>query len=278
MKQYVMLGVGYVAPKHMKAIKETGGKLIAVLDPHDSVGILDSYFPDCKYFSEFERFDRYCDSQEIDYVVVCSPNYLHDAHCRFGLRIGADVICEKPLVLNERNLIGLQYMEDNTEHRIWNILQLRLGDSIQSMRESIDSSLYIRAFMWYVAPRGNWYDYSWKANIEKSGGLVTNIGIHLFDLLILVFGSDCNVLRWKNDYRVSRGVIQFGEFAVGIDLSIHRIDKPVRRLSIGTVDFDLSKGFTDLHTKSYEKILKGEGFGIEDVRPAIKLCEQLRGW
>jgi len=279
MKRFVLIGAaGFVAPRHMKAIKEVGGDLIACLDPHDSVGILDSYFPDCKYFSEFERFDRYCVNQDIDYTVVCSPNYLHDAHCRFGLRIGSDVICEKPLVLREHNLIDLRYVEDNTEHRIWNILQLRLSDTAIQLKKLDLSKSGGTAYLEYYTPRGDWYDYSWKSNVEKSGGIVSNIGIHLIDLLLWLFGTDYTIMHWVNGKRRSTGTIRFGNFEITIILSIEKGFKPKRLLSIKAAEFDFSNDFGELHTKSYEKIIAGEGFGIEDVRPSVRICEELRGW
>jgi UDP-N-acetyl-2-amino-2-deoxyglucuronate dehydrogenase len=278
MKKYVLLGgAGYVAPKHYQAIKQTGGDLLAILDPHDSVGILDSYFPDCKYFSEFERLDRFCSGKDIDYTVVCSPNYLHDAHCRFGLRIGSDVICEKPLVLYERNLGGLISEQATRAHRIWNILQLRLSDTADEIAKAIQTLNHTDVELTYSVSRGSWYDYSWKGNKEKSGGLLFNIGIHLFDLLLDLFGMDYKVEWWHGNDRFQEGVIQIDDFTISIALSIQNGGYSIRRLTFGAEDFDLSKGFTDLHTKSYEKIHAGDGFGIEDVRPAIKLCEKLRG-
>lgn len=278
MKKYVIIGMGYVAEKHLKAIKQTGGDLIAVLDPHDSVGVLDSFFPDCKYFSEFERFDRFCSGQDIDYTVVCSPNYLHDSHCRFGLRIGSDVICEKPLVLHERNLDDLIVMQNLTHHRIWNILQLRLGNVVKDIQHEIQTTSSSSVFLEYVVSRGSWYDYSWKGNEGKSGGPLFNIGIHLFDLLLHLFGHKWEIRRWRGDYRYQEGQLLNDGFDIGISLDILSGATPVRCLSIGNKVFDLSKNFTDLHTESYKQILAGKGFSIEDVRPAIALCERLRNW
>jgi len=281
MKKYVLLGgAGYVAPKHYGAIKQTGGDLIAILDPHDNVGILDSYFPGCQYFREFERFDRFCSGQDIDYTVVCSPNYLHDAHCRFGLRIGSDVICEKPLVLHERNLDGLIQMCNITRHRIWNILQLRLGDACKKAREELTKPGHSN-YVWlgYTISRGSWYDYSWKGNLEKSGGILFNIGIHLFDLLLYLFGPSYKIKTWRGGKRYQEGRIfigGYGGYDVGILLEIAQDLPPKRELLIGNETFDLSKNFTDLHTESYRQILAGNGFGIEYARPAITLCEELR--
>jgi len=279
MKKYVLLGgAGFVAPRHMKAIKETDGELIAVLDPADSVGILDSYFPECKYFSEFERFDRYCSGQDIDYTVVCSPNYLHSSHCSFGLRIGSDVICEKPLVLQERNLDGLLQLEKSTGHRIWNILQLRLSGVCAEIKKEIQITSSNSTFLEYVVSRGSWYDYSWKGNEEKSGGPLFNIGIHLFDLLLYLFGYKWEIILWRGNHRYQEGHLLNNGFDVGISLDISSDATPIRCLSLGNKSFDLSKNFTDLHTESYKQILAGNGFGIESVRPAISLCERLRNW
>jgi len=276
-KNYVLLGgAGFVAPRHYRAIKETGGNLLAILDPSDSVGILDSYFPDCKYFSELERFIRYCVNQDIDYCVVCSPNHLHSTHCWLGMHIGASIICEKPLCLREHNLIDLRYVEDNTEHRIWNILQLRLSPLIERMQSVIEKENKVNVV--YYAPRGDWYDYSWKSNISKSGSVIFNIGIHLVDLLLYLFGVDWNVIKWQNSKRRCIGYLEFGATKVSIELSIEKGKTPIRVFTINGQDFDLSENFGDLHTLSYQKILAGEGFGIEDVRPAVSLCEKLRGY
>lgn len=278
MKKFILIGAaGHVAPKHMKAIRDVGGDLIACLDPHSSVGILDSYFPKCKYFSEFERFDRYCSEQDVDYCVVCSPNYLHDAHCRFGLRIGADVICEKPLVLKERNLGGLLAEEDKTGHRIWNILQLRLGSTVRELKKRVFKPPYI-ASVSYTTPRGCWYDYTWKADVVRSGGLATNIGVHIFDLLLWLFGTDYTIQAWRNAEHACIGQFYIGRFQVVVALSIHLEMVPERVLQIGNEKFELSDGFHDLHTRSYREILAGNGFGIKDVQPVIKLCEKLRSF
>lgn len=277
MKTFVLLGAaGYAAPKHMKAIKDVGGNLIACLDPHDSVGILDSYFPDCQYFREFERFDRFCIKNHVDYCVVCSPNYLHDAHCLFGLRIGADVICEKPLVLNPTNLDQLLVAEEEYGHRIWNILQLRLSDLVINLKNELQNKSVGVVEIIYHTPRGNWYDYSWKANITKSGGIATNIGIHLFDLLLYLFGTEWWVQRWHCFDRSAEGTLRINNTDVFIDLSIEKDHPPRRELFIGDIKYDLSANFGNLHTLSYEKILVGNGFGIADVTPAITLCSHLR--
>jgi len=288
-KNFVLIGgAGYVAPKHMKAIKAVGGDLIACLDPHDSVGILDSYFSNCKYFSEFERFDRYCSGRDIDYVVVCSPNYLHDAHCRFGLRIGADVICEKPLVLNERNLDGLLECEREYGGRIWNIMQLRYNQELIDYSMSVDFHIAMktqsRSVLMYYAPRGSWYDYSWKSDVEKSGGLITNIGVHLIDMLVQLFqpGYKYDRLDFSCDERgvcddqTLRFGLRLGKATIDIILSTNPEYQASRILHVGGKRFDLSKGFGASHNTSYERIMDGHGFGVESVRPAIRICETIR--
>lgn len=276
MKQYVMLGVGYVAPKHMKAIKETGGDLIACLDPHDSVGILDSYFPDCKYFNELERFDQHCVNQEIDYVVICSPNNCHFEQCVWAMKNGMGVICEKPTILTVGELEKLIVVEQETGNRVWSILQLRLSDAISELRAHQGGSGWIDVK--YHVPRGPWYTTSWKGSVEKSGGLATAIGIHLFDLLLLLFGPKYRIISWYNSPTFCEGNILIGGYSVKVELSIEWTDEPIRLFSVNGVDFELSKNFVDLHTLSYDKILAGSGVGLEDVRLAIKICEQLRGW
>jgi len=278
MNSYVIIGAsGFVAPRHMQAIKDVGGKLIACLDPHDSVGVVDSYFPDCKYFREFEVFDRFCSKGQIDYVSICSPNFLHDAHCRFALRIGADAICEKPLVLNMRNIEGLQEMELQSEfhNKIWVILQLRLNPKIQQLKEQVwDKSG--RASIVYQTPRGNWYPYSWKGNVAKSGGLATNVGVHLFDILLYLFGPSYTIIRWVNGERKCYGEFKMGNFEVIVELSIEKHLAPKRLLMVNGVGYELSGGFKDAHTKSYQRINEGMGFTIEDALPAIQICEDIR--
>ncbi|HUV82734.1 MAG TPA: Gfo/Idh/MocA family oxidoreductase [archaeon] len=275
---FVIMGLGYVAPKHLKAIKDVGGNLIAALDPYDSVGVLDSYFHDCKYFREFERFDRFCSRNHVDYVSICSPNYLHDAHCRFALRIGANAICEKPLVLNERYLDDLIRLEEEYGKKVSCILQLRLNEELIQLRDVIQGGLVIvdHPELTYFTPRGNWYEYSWKADMWKSGGLVTNIGIHLFDLLQWLFGQHEEVIVDEYSNEEVGGAIKFKDVVAYFNLSINKNNKPTRLLKIDNYECSFSRGFTDLHTKSYQEILAGNGFGIEDVRPSIRLCEELR--
>lgn len=296
MKNFVLIGAaGYVAPRHMKAIKDTGNNLVAALDPFDSVGILDSYFPNADFFTEFERFDRHIEKLKrngtpIDYVSICSPNYLHDAHIRFGLRIGANVICEKPIVLNPWNIDALKEIEDEHQGKVNSILQLRLHPSVIELRNRIlaeDSKKVHNVDLKYFTSRGNWYHHSWKGEIEKSGGIATNIGVHFFDMLIWVFGDvlENNVEVLKNDF--AEGTLKLVRANVNWTLSIdyEQIPKEIRdqglrtyrTLKIGGEEFEFSGGFTDLHTLSYQKILEGKGFGLEENRKAIEVVRQIRG-
>jgi len=274
-KKYVVIGAGYVFEKHMRAIAETGGELVGIMDPHDSVGVVDTYFKDCKYFREYERFDRFCIKNPVDYCVVCSPNYLHSPHCLFGLRVGADVICEKPLALNPRNIDSLLEAEEEYGGKIWNILQLRLSPLILRMKNVIKPANRVEVD--YYTPRGDWYDYSWKGDITKSGGIFTNIGIHLLDLLLYLFGSKWKIIVSDIHSRWGMAAIEIGNTEVIINLSIEKDKKPIRIFNINGVEFDLSEKFYDLHTMSYSKILSGDGFGIKTAQPAIELCTYLRG-
>ena len=280
-KRFVLIGAaGYVAPRHMRAIKEVGGELVAAYDPHDSVGVLDSYHPECRYFSEFERFDRYVQKilsggGVIDYAAICSPNYLHDAHCRWAMRIGADAICEKPIVLHERNLDELQRVEEETGRRVWAILQLRHHPAVVRFKERMDDGLCVCRIQ-YHTPRGRWYAHTWKGDERKSGGVVTNIGIHLFDLCGYLFGGMWSVSLTECDEQSVVGAVEFNEGGVRFDLSIAGGVNRVRRFEIDGQVLDLSKGFEDLHTESYREIVGGKGWGIDDARPAIRLVETIR--
>lgn len=273
-----MLGAaGYIAPRHMEAIKHVGGDLIAACDPHDSVGILDRYFPDCLYFREFERFDRYLGMEPgmVDYLVVCSPNYLHDAHAAFGLRIGADVILEKPVSVRVHNIDRLIELERSTSGRVWSILQLRHSLTVQELRSKYSSGKH-NVVVNYYTPRGEWYLYSWKGDIQKSGWIVTNIGVHLFDILIHIFG-DCKkaILRGGNS-EYAYGQLYLERAEVHWDLSTLKDRRPTRRIKVDdSLPIDLSNGFTNLHTISYEHIMKKEGFRLTDARPAIEVSEWL---
>lgn len=293
-KNFVIIGsAGYIAPKHLKAIKETNNQLIASVDKNDSVGILDSFFPKAAFFTEFERFDRFIDKTRragtnIDYVVVCSPNYLHDAHIRFGLRIGADVICEKPLVLNPWNVVGLTEIERETRHRVNTILQLRLHPKIIALREKIRENplQFFNIELTYITSRGLWYYTSWKGDVNKSGGVATNIGIHFFDMLLWLFGPEIENIVHIHAHDRAAGILKFKRATVQWFLSINEKTLPAniqtegkrifRSLKLNGEEFEFSEGFTDLHTLSYQEILKGNGFSLLDSLPAIQLVHNIR--
>lgn len=290
MKKFGLIGAaGYIAPRHMQAIKETGNTLEVALDPSDSVGIIDSYFPEASFFTETERFDRHIDRLKhkgsgLDYISVCSPNYLHDSHVRLGLRAGCDVICEKPLVLNPKNIDYLKTLEVQSGKKINNILQLRLHNAIKEIKNMVKNSPKDKIFdfdLTYITSRGLWYHHSWKGDESKSGGLVTNIGIHFFDMLMWIFGDVReNIVFEKNKSAVS-GLLKLDRANVSWFLSCdyNRLPQEVkeagqrtfRNVSLNGEQIEFSKGFTDLHIKSYEEILKGNGFNIEDVKPSIEL-------
>jgi UDP-N-acetyl-2-amino-2-deoxyglucuronate dehydrogenase len=296
MKNFALIGAGgYIAPRHMKAIKDTGNKLLAALDKHDSVGILDSYFPEADFFTEFERFDRHLEKQKrlgngTDFVSVCSPNYLHDAHIRFGLRIGADVICEKPVVLNPWNIDALEEMEKETGKHIYTILQLRLHPAIIALKEKVAAAPAKKydIDLQYITSRGHWYHSSWKGDIEKSGGIATNIGVHFFDMLMWIFGpvKESKVRLHTKD--AAAGSLQLQKANINWMLSIDENAIPpavratgkrtFRTLTIDGEAFEFSEGFTELHTKSYEEILAGNGFPISETKPAIQLVHDIRNF
>lgn len=293
-KTFALIGAaGYVAPRHMRAIKAMGSNLTVALDPCDSIGIIDSYFPDARFFTEFERFDRHIDrlrreGNGIDYVCVCSPNYLHDSHVRFGLRSGADVICEKPLVLNPWNIDGLAAMERDTGRRINTILQLRLHPDIIALREMTvaqDDGIIHDVDLTYVTSRGRWYYISWKGDEAKSGGIATNIGVHFYDMLSFVFGPlTRNVVHHRaND--CASGYLEYQRARVRWFLSINVRDVPehlagkqrtFRSITVDSKEIEFSDGFTDLHTRSFEEIMAGRGFPLDDVRPSIETVSQIR--
>jgi UDP-N-acetyl-2-amino-2-deoxyglucuronate dehydrogenase len=297
MKNFALIGAaGYVSPRHMKAIKATGNDLVACLDPNDSVGVLDSFFPDSDFFTEFERFDRHVDKlrranagNRINYVSVCSPNYLHDSHVRFALRSDADAICEKPLVLNPWNIDGLKEIEKDTGRKVNTILQLRVHPSIIALREKVRKSHGATKHdvdLTYITSRGHWYLQSWKGNEKKSGGIATNIGVHFFDMLHFIFGS-----LQKNDVHCSTptraaGYLEYQHARVRWLLSIDIGDVPdearaegkrtYRSVTCDGEQIEFSGGFTDLHTRSYEEILSGNGFGLEENRVAIETVADIR--
>ncbi len=295
MKNFALIGAaGYIAPRHMKAIKETGNNLVAALDKHDNVGILDSYFPGADFFTEFERFDRHIDKlrrqdKKIDYVSICSPNYLHDSHIRFALRHGADAICEKPLVLNPWNAEALMEIEKETGKRVYTILQLRLHPAIIELKKQIENGPKDKIYnidLRYITSRGNWYHISWKGDQSKSGGIATNIGIHFFDMLIWIFGSvkSSQVKTHEEDH--AEGHLELERARVNWFLSINEQHVPeearkagkrtYRSLTIENKELEFSEGFTDLHTVSYNHILKGGGFGIQDALPSLQLVHSIR--
>ncbi len=296
MKNFALIGAaGYVAPRHMRAIKDTGNRLLAAYDPFDSVGIIDSYFPDADFFTEFERFDRHiekikhADGTQLDYVSVCSPNYLHDAHIRFGLRQGADVICEKPIVLNPWNLDMLEDIEKESGSRVFNILQLRLHPSVIALREKVQNGPKDKIYdvdLSYFTSRGKWYYTSWKGDISKSGGIATNIGVHFYDMLGWIFGKvKKNVVHLHRHDRAA-GYLEFDRARVRWFLSINYDNLPeeikakglrtYRSLTIEGEEFEFSGGFTDLHTKSYAHVLEGKGFGLTAPRQAIEIVHDIR--
>jgi UDP-N-acetyl-2-amino-2-deoxyglucuronate dehydrogenase len=291
MKKFALLGAaGYVAPRHMAAIQAVGGNLIAALDPSDSVGILDRYFPQADFFVSFEQFERFAFKQKtvgtpIDYVSICSPNFLHDTHCRFAFQIGADAICEKPLVLSPHNLDRLEVAEEESGRRVNCILQLRLHPEILRLKQQISSAKdkFFNMKLSYITSRGKWYDISWKGNVEKSGGVLFNIGIHFFDMLIFLFGQpqESRLLQYTND--TGSGILEFSNARVEWFLSTNHIYLPqghpsstYRSIIIDDEEFEFSSGFNDLHAESYHAILSGRGFGISDVRPSIELVHALR--
>ena len=292
MKNFALIGAaGYVAPRHMEAIKATNNNLVAALDKNDSVGVIDRYFPAADFFTEFERFDRHLEklrrkNTKIDYVSVCTPNYLHDAHIRFGLRHGADVICEKPIVLNPWNLEALAEMEQETGHKIFNILQLRLHSSVVALKEKVQQNQLQKKYdfdLTYITSRGNWYYASWKGEEQKSGGIATNIGVHFFDMLIWLFGKVQQNVVHLHTYDRASGFLELENARVRWFLSINAATLPknvnqttFRSLEIDGEQFEFSNGFADLHSKSYQHILEGKGFELKEAIPAIDLVYAIR--
>ena len=294
-KRFALVGAaGYIAPRHMAAIHDTNNELVAALDPNDSVGIIDSHFPDADFFTEFERFDRHIDKlrrrgEPVDYVSICSPNYLHDAHMRFGLRAGADVICEKPLVLNPWNIDGLKEIEQETGRNIYNILQLRLHPSVKALRDRVQAAPADKVFdvdLTYLTSRGHWYGVSWKGATEKSGGIATNIGVHFYDMLSWVFGDLKSSIVHFHRGDVAAGYLEYERARVRWFLSINANYLPeqavaarkrtYRSIMIEDDELEFSDGFTDLHTASYQAILDGNGFGLDEARQSIETVYRIR--
>ncbi|MHB8055922.1 MAG: Gfo/Idh/MocA family oxidoreductase [Candidatus Aminicenantales bacterium] len=297
MKNFALIGAaGYIAPRHLKAIKDTGNCLVAAVDKSDSVGILDGYFPGADFFTEFERFDRHIEKlrrmgsdRSVHYVSITSPNYLHDAHIRFALRVGADAICEKPLVLNPWNIDALKEIESESGKKIYSILQLRLHPAIIALKKRIAENPISRKYdidLTYITGRGKWYQYSWKGDENKSGGIATNIGVHFFDMLVWIFGAPAeNIVHFKSPTRAA-GFLDLEKARVRWFLSLDMNDLPAAIVSVDqrtyrclTIDdepLEFSQGFADLHTRSYEEILAGRGFGLEENRPAVEIVHRIR--
>jgi len=295
MANFALIGAaGYIAPRHLKAIQETGNVLVAALDKHDAVGILDSYFPEAAFFTEFERFDRYLDKLKrngvpLNYVSVCSPNYLHDAHIRFGLRLGADVICEKPVALNPWNLKSLQEIERESSRKVYSILQLRHHPALLALREKIKrerTGTIHDVNLTYITSRGNWYYASWKGENSKSGGIATNIGIHFFDLLTWLFGNTVENTVHIHTHDRAAGYLELERAKVRWFLSINADTLPkatkvqgartYRSISVDGQEIEFSEGFTDLHTVSYQDIISGKGFGLDDAATSVQLVHDIR--
>jgi len=294
-KNFGLIGVaGYIAVRHLRAIKDTGNNLLASLDKFDCVGILDSYFPESDFFVEFERFDRHFDKlkrtgTKIDYVTICSPNYLHDSHIRFALRHQADAICEKPIVLNPWNIDALQEIERETGRRVYTILQLRLHPRILELREKIRNGPADKIYnidLTYVTSRGNWYNISWKGDVQKSGGVATNIGVHFFDMLEWIFGAPVTNIVHLSEKNRAAGYLELEKARIRWFLSLDIDDIPdcarqggkrtYRSITVDGEEFEFSEGFTELHTMTYKEILAGRGYGLEDARRSIETVYTIR--
>ena len=294
MANFAIIGVGgYIAPRHLEAIKDLGHNLVAAYDTKDSVGIMDRYFPDCHFYTEFERFESFVDSlkntpQAIDFVSICTPNYLHAAHIKFALRNNANAICEKPLVLNVSDLDELVDLEKKSSKRVYTVLQLRVHDAILALKKKVDSESKnnYKVELNYMTSRGPWYLESWKGDMKKSGGLSTNIGVHFFDMLTWIFGSAVDVkVEHKDDLR-EKGFVQLEKASVNWHLTIDRTLLPAeavktgkttfRSIKIDGEEFEFSEGFTELHKRVYTDILNGKGYGLEAARSAIAIVEKIR--
>ncbi len=292
---FAIIGLGgYIAVRHLKAIKETGNNLVAALDINDSVGVIDSYFPEADFFVEFERFDRHIDKlrrqgTKVDFISICSPNYLHDSHIRFALRNGCHVICEKPLVLNPWNYEGLAEFEKETGKKVYNVLQLRLHESIMDLRKKIQNAAKDKIYdvdLTYITSRGSWYHYSWKGEIQKSGGIATNIGIHFFDMLIWIFGDVKKNSTQILECNKASGYLELEQARVNWSLSVDHNDLPenvkekgqrtYRSITIDGKEMEFSEGFTELHTDTYREILAGNGFGLEESKKSIEVVYDIR--
>ncbi|WP_375241378.1 Gfo/Idh/MocA family protein [Polaribacter sp.] len=296
MKNFALIGAaGYIAPRHLKAIKDTNNNLVAALDKFDSVGVMDSFFPNADFFVEFERFDRHIEklkrnqNTNLDYVSICTPNYLHDSHIRMALRRGADAICEKPIVLNPWNIEALAAIEKESQGKINTILQLRLHESIIQLKNKVDLANKKGKYdidLTYITSRGKWYDISWKGDEAKSGGIATNIGVHFYDMLSWIFGKVQNNVVHLREKNKAAGFLEFENARVRWFLSIDENDLPkevkeklqrtYRSITIDNEELEFSNGFTELHTKSYQKILLNEGFGLDEVKNSIEIVHDIR--
>lgn len=296
-KRFALIGAaGYIAERHMRAIKETGNNLVCASDRFDVMGKMDSYFPNAEFFLEHENLDKFMDNQRmagnaVDYVSICTPNYMHPSHIRFALRSGAHAICEKPMVIHPDEMRIIKEIEAETGKRVYTVLQLRHHKAILDLKKKIDSDSSNKNYtidLSYITTRGKWYEKSWKGDVAKSGGIATNIGIHLFDMLIWIFGSvkDCKVDLYESDK--AAGTLQLEKANVKWFLSLDENDLPecatkagkrtFRSINVDGHEVEFSDGFTDLHTVTYENILAGNGFGIDDARESIRLTEQIRGY
>lgn len=295
MNNFALIGAaGYIAPRHIKAIADTGNNLMVAYDRFDSVGRLDSSFPECSFFTENEQFDRFCSKQmktedPLNWTAICTPNYTHDAFIRYGLRLGTDVICEKPLVINPYNMDNLIEIEKETGHKAYTILQLRLHDSIAALKKKVEEGPKDKIYdvdLTYITSRGKWYYASWKGDIHKSGGIATNIGVHFYDMLQWIFGPvKQNIVHVMSFDRVA-GYLELEKARVRYFLSINADclpenavqgeKKTYRTINIDGNEFEFSAGFTELHTKSYQKILSGEGFRISEARNCIQIVSDIR--
>ena len=296
MANFALIGAaGFIAPRHMQAIHDTGNTLVAAVDQHDCVGRIDSYFPDARFFTEIERFDRYLEKcrrgpaeNRVDYVSICTPNYLHDAHIRLALRVHAHAICEKPLVLSPWNLDALAELEAEYGCRVYNVLQLRLIEKLQNLRQELVATAHgpkREVCLSYVTRRGAWYDVSWKGDPKKSGGPSMNIGVHFFDLLIWLFGDAGRIEVHLNEPRRMSGFVELDRARVRWFLSVDEADLPAsvkaagkfayRSMTMDGAEIEFSEGFTDLHTKAYQQVVAGNGFGIQEARPAIELVHRI---
>ncbi|MGZ3691937.1 MAG: Gfo/Idh/MocA family oxidoreductase, partial [Pseudobdellovibrio sp.] len=285
-KKFAIIGVGgYIAPRHLEAIKELGGTLVAAYDKNDSVGVMDRYFPDCHFYTDFERFESYLSQNKVDFISICTPNHMHQSHIEFALRHGADAICEKPLVLYSKNIDDLMALERATAKRVYTVLQLRVHDAILALKEKVQKEQKDRAGkkyeinLDYMTSRGQWYHESWKGDVRKSGGLSTNIGVHFFDMLTWIFGSATEIKMAEKSATREKGFVELENARVNWMLTIDRANLPpeavksgkttFRSIKIDGIEFEFSEGFTELHKRVYTDVLNGRGYGLEHAKPAI---------